>query len=65
MSLYLRLELGPFFLELGRLAAEEEEPEPEEPRPQTLMHNDTPILVDAPRPGFRIVGSDGDIATDV
>ena len=52
---YLRLELGPLYLELGRLDAEEEDDDAE-PAPGTFAHNDTPLVTEAYGPGFRIVG---------
>lgn len=63
MSLYLRVELGPFFLELGRLA--EAEPEEAEDEIRFVLDSQTPATVEAPRPGFRIVGDGCDVSTDV
>ena len=55
--MYLRLELGPLYLELGRLDADAE-PEDEEPddKPALFAHNDQPLTAAAYGPGFRVIG---------
>lgn len=59
--LFFKLELGDWFIMLGRSI--EEEAEVKEAGPPA--HNDQPLVEYASRPGFRLTGGGGDFSTEI
>ena len=63
MHFFAKLELGDFFIMLGR-SVEEAEVEEEEQAPATLAHTNYPMTEYAERPGFRLIGPEHAWSTD-